>query len=95
MRQILTAAQAKAQFAESLRLVERGDIVVITRHGKPVAAMINADELEQFERVRAAGPEAGLGSLIYQWSDTESFVTALDQVVEDRTPPRELPKLEE
>lgn len=70
MRQTLTAAQTKAQFAESLRLVEQGDIVVITRHGKPVAAMINVDELDQFERLRAAGPELGLGSLVDRWEDT-------------------------
>lgn len=93
MRQTFTAAQTKAQFAESLRLVEQGDIVVITRHGKPVAAMINVDELEQFERLRVAGPESGLGSLVCQWGDTDSFVALLEQATADRTRPRELPKL--
>ena len=63
-RHTMTAAQAKAQFAESLRHVERGDVVVITRYGRPVAALVGADELAQFERLRSRAPEDGLAKLI-------------------------------
>jgi len=31
------ASQAKAQFSELLDVVERGETVIITRHGKPIA----------------------------------------------------------
>lgn len=37
--------------------------VIITRHGRPVAALVGAQELEVLERLRVAGPEAGLVSL--------------------------------
>jgi prevent-host-death family protein len=39
MKQV-QASIAKAQFAELLKDVERGETVVITRHGKPVAKMV-------------------------------------------------------
>lgn len=38
MKQI-QASMAKAQFAELLDDVERGETVVITRHGKPIAEL--------------------------------------------------------
>jgi prevent-host-death family protein len=34
------ASAAKAQFAELLDEVERGETVVITRHGKPIARLV-------------------------------------------------------
>ena len=34
------ASTAKAQFSELLDDVERGETVVITRHGKPVARIV-------------------------------------------------------
>lgn len=44
MKQI-QASMAKAQFAELLDDVERGETVVITRHGKPIARLVpNEDE---------------------------------------------------
>ena len=39
MREIQASA-AKAQLAELLDQVERGETVVITRHGKPVARLV-------------------------------------------------------
>lgn len=39
MKQV-QASVAKAQFAELLKDVERGETVVITRHGKPVAKLV-------------------------------------------------------
>jgi prevent-host-death family protein len=43
MKQI-QASIAKAQFAELLDEVERGETVVITRHGKPVARLVPDSE---------------------------------------------------
>jgi len=54
------------------RKAEAGDPVVITRHGKPVVALVPAAELEQLERLRAAGPEGGLASLAGGWEDQRS-----------------------
>ena len=47
------ATEAKAQFAELLRTVERGETVVITRHGKKIAHLVPAADQERAER-RAA-----------------------------------------
>ena len=41
------ATEAKARFAELLRTVERGETVVITRHGRAVARVIPAQEAER------------------------------------------------
>jgi prevent-host-death family protein len=59
------AAEAKAKFSELLDQVERGETVVITRHGKKIASLV-PNELVRRERVQAAieglrkiGKEAG------------------------------------
>ena len=52
MREI-QATEAKAKLAELLRMVERGESVVITRHGKPIAHMVPALE-NDLARRRAA-----------------------------------------
>ena len=44
------ATDAKAKFAELLRTVERGETVVITRHGKKIAHMTPAADQERAER---------------------------------------------
>lgn len=43
----IQATEAKARFAELLRTVERGETVVITRHGHAVAHVIPAHEAER------------------------------------------------
>ena len=52
MREI-QATEAKAKLAELLRTVERGESVVITRHGQPVAHLVPAQE-NDLARRRAA-----------------------------------------
>ena len=73
----VSAARAKAEFAECVRRAEAGEAVVITRHGKPVAALVSADRLRQIERLSAAGPEAGLAGLAGGWEGSEELVEAL------------------
>lgn len=48
------ASVAKAKFAELLDEVERGETVVITRHGKPVARIVPDDAEGQRAKVRRA-----------------------------------------
>ena len=64
-------AEAKARFAECLRLAERGEMIVLTRHGKAVAGLVSIDLLEQLERLRSAGPELGLASVAGGWKGSE------------------------
>jgi prevent-host-death family protein len=47
------AFEAKTQFSALLDKVERGEDVVITRHGKPVARLVRADATS-LEEVDAA-----------------------------------------
>ena len=52
MREI-QATQAKTRLAELLRVVERGETVAITRHGKPVAHLVPAPAQDRANRERA------------------------------------------
>ena len=52
MKQV-QASQAKAQFAELLDQVERGETVVITRHGKPIARLVREDDERRADALRA------------------------------------------
>jgi len=48
MRQI-QASEAKTKFLQLLDDVERGDTLVITRHGKPIARLVPEQERRQAE----------------------------------------------
>ena len=51
----IQASAAKAHLASLLDAVERGDTLIITRHGKPIARMVPEVDLRQaeFDRVIA------------------------------------------
>lgn len=71
-------AEVKAKFSQQVREVEHGEPIVITRHGKPVAALVRAEDLEAYERLRAAGPEGGLAAVAGGWAGSDELVEALD-----------------
>jgi prevent-host-death family protein len=91
MATTVTAARAKAEFAECVRKAEAGDPVVITRHGKPVVALVRADRLRQLERLRAASPAAGLASLAGGWRGSEELGRLATSSRRSKT--RRVPKL--
>lgn len=74
----LSVAEVKATLSEQIREVERGEPIVITRHGKAVAALVRAEDLETLERLRAAGPMGGLASIAGGWEDSEDLVRILE-----------------
>lgn len=78
MTKSLSLAEAKASLSEAIRNVEAGEAVVITRHGKAVAALVRAEDLEVLQRLRAAGPEGGLASVAGGWEDSEELVEILE-----------------
>jgi prevent-host-death family protein len=52
----MPVAEARGRFADLVsRVAYRGERVVITRHGKPLAALIPADDLELLERLEDEG----------------------------------------
>lgn len=68
-----SVAEAKATFSEQVRSAEEGEPVVITRHGKPVAALVPAQDLDTLLRLRATGPEGGLASVAGGWKGSEEL----------------------
>lgn len=91
MPKTLTAAEAKTHFAASLRRAEAGEIVEITRYGKPVAALVGAEQIEQLRRLRAAGPDDGLAGLIGRFDDGDDFADEVERVIETRSAIRQPP----
>ncbi len=78
MSKSISVAKAKATFSDCIRQVEVGSPVLITRHGKPVAALVRAGDLEHLERLRKAGPESGLAGIAGGWENSEELATILD-----------------
>ena len=77
MERVATIVEAKNHFSDCVRSAESGNPVVITRHGRPVAAVVAADDLRRIEALRAAGPDAGLAGLAGGWEGSEELAEAL------------------
>jgi prevent-host-death family protein len=85
MTRKLSAAQAKSQLADCLRKAENGEPVIITRHGKAIAALVGVDRVALGTR-RTTRAGAGLAGLAGGWKGSEELVRALKGV--RRTRPR-------
>ncbi len=75
----MTLVEAKANFSEAVRTAERGEPVFITRHGKPVVALVDAAEVLRLQALQAAGPKAGLASIAGGWEGSEELVEILSR----------------
>ncbi len=78
MDKSISIAKAKATFSDCIRQVEAGSFVLITRHGKPIAALVRPGELEHLERLKKSGPEGGLAGIAGGWEDSEELAKILD-----------------
>ncbi len=58
----ISSTELRPRLAEALRTAEGGDPVVITRHGRPAAALIAADQLPRLERPAADDDTTGAGA---------------------------------
>lgn len=70
------AFEAKNTLGSLLDLVEKGEEVVITRHGKPVARLVRenlhadrSDALKAAQRIRSRAEAEGLGFDWQEWKD--------------------------
>lgn len=90
----MTAADAKARFAESIRRVEQGEVVLITRHGEPVAALVTPSELEELARLRSRAPADALAGLVGRWKDSDELVRELDRREARNEDSKRIPSLE-
>ncbi|MFE3945417.1 type II toxin-antitoxin system Phd/YefM family antitoxin [Streptomyces sp. NPDC059118] len=60
----IPVTQARAELAELInRVVYGGERVVVTRHGKPLVALVSADDLERLETSEAADEEQVISSV--------------------------------
>jgi prevent-host-death family protein len=91
-RKALSVAEAKATLSDAIREVEAGSTVVITRHGKPVVALVRVEDLSAIERLRSAGPEKGLASIAGGWKGSNELVEAIES--NPRRGRRQAPTLE-
>lgn len=87
----VSIAEAKSRLSTWVRSAEHGEVVVITRRGKPVAALVPAAELARLARLRAAGPQAGLAGIAGGWEGAEELVELLEAL--QRSSGRALPDL--
>jgi len=92
MSRNLSIVEAKTHLSDCIREVEQGESVLITRHGKAVAALVPAEILEHVERLKKAGPRGGLASLAGGWKGSEDLIRALARA--KRTKPRRHPVLD-
>jgi len=76
MARRVTAAKAQAELAECIRSAELGEPVIITRHGKPVAALVGADRLGLLGGANAA-QDRGLAALAGGWKGSQDLVRTL------------------
>jgi prevent-host-death family protein len=66
------ASEARTRLANLIRAVERGDTVIITRHGKPVAQLVPikderarvAEAMESIRRLRRQLPKVSVDEII-------------------------------
>ena len=72
------AFEAKNRLGHLLDLVEQGEVVIITRHGKEVARLVPAQPMRNREQARAAirrirerAKQRKLGP--FDWSEWKSF----------------------
>lgn len=85
----IPVSEAKARFSDFVHAAESGELIIITRRDKPVAALVRPENIEQLERLQAAGPEGGLASLAGGWEGSEELMRILGEL--SRTPYRILP----
>lgn len=52
---------------------------MITKHGRPVAALVPAEDAEELKRLRSAGPSSGLAGLAGGWPHSEELVADVQQ----------------
>jgi prevent-host-death family protein len=73
MATTVSSYEAKTHLSRLIRAVERGEIVIITRHGKPVAKLAPIEDqrraelgevMERMKRARARRPKVPLEELL-------------------------------
>jgi prevent-host-death family protein len=67
------AEEARSQLPELLEAAEQGESTIITRHGRPVAALIPIDDYEASARQQPLLPSAGSGRGLWGKDSTRTL----------------------
>ncbi len=82
-RQEVAIAEVKSRLSEyAARSGFGGERIVITRRGKPLAALVGLDDLADLEQL---DKKAGLASMIGKWDDFEEIAEAVAEAVVERS----------
>lgn len=82
MTKRVSATEAKAHFSELIAEVTHGGSpVIIERHGRPVAALVDLDDLAQITRDKPAGQPLGALALVGAWRDVDD--ATIDALISD------------
>ena len=69
----IPVTQARAELAELInRVVYGGERVVLTRHGKPLVALVSSDDLQRLDAVEAEAAEEQVISTVSAMRPTSS-----------------------
>ena len=75
-------AEVKARLSEYVSLsASRGDRIVITRRGRPVAALISLEDLQILSQ---AEKRKGLSELMGKWKDFEDIAGSVERIYQAR-----------
>ena len=75
-------AEVKARLSEYVSLsASRGDRIVITRRGRPVAALISLEDLQILSQ---AEKRKGLSKLMGKWKDFEDIAGSVERIYQAR-----------
>ncbi len=85
MEKTLTTAEVKEHLSESIDLAQEKGYVIITRSGKPVAALVSYEELVQLQQLKSGPQRGGLAHLAVNWQDADKFAQELDKIIQERT----------
>lgn len=84
MPKTLSTAEVKAHLSESIDIALEEGSVIITRYGKPIAALVSYEDLAQLQRLRSAKETGKLANLAKNWEDSEEFAEILNEIVQER-----------
>ena len=75
-------AEVKARLSEYVSLsASRGDRIVITRRGKPVAALVSLEDLRTLSQ---ADKRKGLSELMGRWQDFTDIAGSVERIYQAR-----------
>ena len=90
MSRRVSIADARNQLTRLLREVEQGEVVQVTRHGRPVAALI---PIAEYRRLREGQPSLASAAAAFREKVGREGLKAIDGALEDlrdRGPGREV-----